>query len=136
MTPARGAVRQRHGLAFAMAVVAIAETCLVLLLAMRWLHTGADMFDHGVLVLPLLGVLLYFRAALLVTAAMLYLLFVGAALTGRRWAWTIGLAAVVLDGVLVLTLLATPASASLRAVLPLILLCTLLSAPGRRALGR
>jgi hypothetical protein len=123
-------------LVVAMAVLAIVEAGLVLLFAMRWLHTGADMFDHGVLVLPLLGVLLYVRAALLVAAATLYLLFAWAALTGRRWAWPIGLAAVALDGVLVLTLLASPASASLRAILPLLLLLALLSVPGRRALGR
>jgi hypothetical protein len=136
MTPARAAVRQRHGLVVAMAVVAIAEAGLVVLLAMRWLHTGADMFEQGVLVLPLLGVILYFRAALLVVTATLYLLFAAAALTGRPWARPIGLAAIALDGVLVLTLLAMPMSATLRAVLPLLLLCALLSAAGRRALAR
>ncbi len=106
VTPERGALRQQRGWVITMSVLAIVEAGAFLFFATSWFRTGADMIGHGVLVLPLLGVVLYFRAALLVTTATLYLLFAWAALTGRRWAWPMGLAAVALDGLLVLTLLA------------------------------
>ena len=132
----RGALRHRPGSVLAVSVLAIVEAVVSLFFAMAWLRTGTDMFEHGVLVLPLLSVVLYFRVFLLVTTAALYLLFAWAALTGRRWAWSTGLAAVVLDGLIVLTLLGVPMVASLRAILPLVVLGYLLSAHGRRALGR
>ena len=133
---ARGAVKQRAGSVIVVSVLAILEACALLVFALNWTRVGSEMSAGGVLVLPLLGLLVYFRAALLVAAAALYLLFAWGALTARRWAWTVGLAAVVLDGLLVLMLLGSPVALLLRAVVPLIVLYFLLSAGGRRALGR
>jgi hypothetical protein len=136
VAPPRGAVRQRAGSAIAVSVLAILEACALLAFALNWVRLGHEIFERGALVLPLLSIVVYFRAALLVITAVLYLLFAWGALTARRWAWTVGLAAVVVDGLLLLMLLGSPLALLLRAVVPIIVLYFLLSAPGRRALGR
>jgi hypothetical protein len=133
---ARGGVKQRASSVIAVSVLAILEACALLVFALNWTRVGSEMSAGGVLVLPLLGLLVYFRASLLVATAALYLLFAWGALTARRWAWTVGLAAVVLDGLLVLMLLGSPVALLLRAVVPLIVLYFLVSTGGRRALGR
>ena len=136
LAPARRAIKQRAVSAIAVSVLAILEACALLAFALNWVRLGSDLSERGVVVLPILSLVVYFRAALLVITAALYLLFAWGALTARRWAWTVGLTAVVLDGLLVAMLLGSPLALLLRAIVPLIVLYFLLSTAGRRALGR
>lgn len=107
-----------------------------LLRAFDWFQQARDMSGRGIIVLPLVSAVLFARGALIGVIALLYILFAWGAFTGRRWAWGLGLAAAVLNLLIVLQYLLEGEQvvlALLLAVVPLVLLCYLLASVGRRA---
>lgn len=129
----------RPGPVLAISILAIIEAGVLLLSAGRAARSGGDLIERGVAVLPLLGAMLFVRAGFLVTIAALYVLFAWSALSGRSWAWPVGLIGAVMDAIAVLTLLAAevaPLLFALRAIVPVIVLVYLIAPVGRRQLAR
>ena len=119
--------------------LAVAQTVLGLLRAVQLVRFGSDLFGRGLLIMPAVGVLTIARGALVAGIAILYLVFAWGALKHRRWASRVGLVAALLNGFAVLdTLIAgEPAVQALPGVIvPVVLLLSLLSPAGSRAVGR
>ncbi len=120
------------------ALLALAQGVLCVLRAFRWLRVGAGLSGQGIIVLPLLGVVAFARAGLVIVIALLYGLFAAGAVLRRRWAWWLGLFVAVVNGVLLVGIVMegeTIARALVWIVGPVALICYLLSSAGREAFG-
>jgi hypothetical protein len=111
-----------------------------ILRAGQWFQLGSsDLAGRGVLLLPIVGAIALTRGVIVVTIAILFGLFAWGALTGQRWARGMGLAAVIANGLVLLSLLfgdAPVAPVMVWAIVPLILVVYLLSPAGRTLGGR
>jgi hypothetical protein len=99
---------------------------------------GVNLAGQGALLPPLLGILTAARGGLVAIIALLYLVFAVGALRQDAWSWWVGLAAALLNGLLVVNTMVQGASIVLSllwAVVPLVLLSYLFAPAGRRALG-
>ena len=86
----------------------------------------------------MLGILTAARGGLVAIIALLYLVFAVGALRQDAWSWWVGLAAALLNGLLVVNMMVQGASIPLSllwAVVPLVLVTYLFAPAGRRALG-
>lgn len=107
--------------------------------ALHWFDTGSDLLGQGLLLLPLMGLLAFFRGSLVAAIALLYVVFACGAFLGRSWArWHgIGVAAVTL---LLVASVVVQGEALGRALLwslvPVVMLYYLLTPAGRQALTR
>ena len=120
------------------AVLALLQGALGLLRGFEIVRFGVDLTAQGVLLLPLLGILTAARGGLVAIVALLYLLFAVGALRQHAWSWWAGLAAALLNGLLVVNAMAQGASIPLSllwAIVPLVLVSYLFAPAGRRALG-
>ena len=130
MTPARPV-----GLVV-IAVLAVVQAGAEVLWAARSIRAGQADVGRGLLILPLMGAMLVARGGVAAGIGLLYALFAWAALTGRRWARSAGLVAVLGSAFAVVVLVVareTPAQIVLRALIPVIVLVYLLTPPARRA---
>ena len=101
------------------------------------MEVGIDLFGEGLLLLPFIGVVAVMRGLLIAVVALLYGLFAGGALLRRSWARWIGLAAAIVNLLLVLSLLtqeAPVAQAIAWSAIPVMLIVYLFSPTGRDAL--
>ena len=73
------------------AVLALVQSALGGLRALRWFDAGSDLMGQGLLILPLVGVLAFFRGGLVAAITMLYVVFACGALLGRSWARWLGI---------------------------------------------
>ena len=118
-------------------LLALAQGIAGLLRAFNWVEVGIDLFGEGLLLLPFIGVVAVMRGLLIAVVALLYGLFAGGALLRRSWARWIGLAAAIVNLLLVLSLLtqeAPVAQAIAWSAIPVMLIYYLLSPTGRDAL--
>ena len=121
------------------ALLALAQGVLCVLRAFRWFRVGAELSGHGIIVLPLLGVVAFGRGGIVIVMAVLYGVFAVGAILHRRWAWWLGLFVVVVNGLLLAGVVMegeTITRAVVWIVAPTILICYLLSTAGREAFGR
>ena len=120
------------------AALAVAQGIVGVLRALQWMRIGSDLVDHGVLLLPIVGILAIARGTLIAVTAILYLTFAWGAIRRRGWAPAIGLAAAVLNGFAVANFLIAGepvAEALLWAIVPVVLVLYVLSPAGHRALS-
>ena len=120
------------------AVLALAQGALRAVRTTEWIQIGRDLSQRGILLLPIIGDLAFVLAAVVAIIAALYGLFAWGLLARRGWAWSLGLAVVLLDLFAVgFALLAGESlgRALLWAIVPVILAGYLLAPAGRRALG-
>jgi hypothetical protein len=120
------------------AALALLQGVLGLLRAFDIVRFGVNLTGQGALLLPLLGILTAARGGLVAIIAVLYLVFAVGALRQDAWSWWVGLAAALLNGLLVVNTMVQGASIApslLWAVVPLIVLSYLFAPPGRRALA-
>jgi hypothetical protein len=120
------------------ALLALVQAAVGVFWGIRWFQLAFQFSERGALLLPLAGALVALRAIFALIIAALYLVFVGGALTGRDWAWGIGIVAVVLNLIGVLALLLTGdaiALVAVRGLVALVIFAYLVSPAGRRALG-
>ena len=120
------------------AALAVLQGVLGLLRSLELVRFGVNLTEQGVLLLPLLGILTAARGGLVAIIALLYLLFAVGALRQDPWSWWVGLAAAVLNGLLVVNAMAQGASIALSllwAIVPLVLVSYLFAPAGRRALA-
>ena len=130
-------IRRPRGLTI-VAALALLQGVLGLLRGFEIVRFGVNLADRGVLLLPLLGILTAARGGLVAIIAVLYLLFAIGALRQDAWSWWIGLAAALLNGLLVVNAIVQGASIGLSllwAVVPVVLVSYLFAPAGRRALG-
>jgi hypothetical protein len=120
------------------AVLAVAQGIVGVLRALQWINVGSDLVGHGVLMLPVVGLMAIARGTMIAVIAILYLAFAWGAIRRRRWAPAIGLAAALLNGFGVVNLLIAgePTVPALSwAVVPILIVLYLLSPAGHRALS-
>ena len=118
-------------------LLALLQGIFGLLRAYHWVEIGVDLFGQGLLLLPFIGAVAVMRGLFISVVAMLYMLFGAGALLGRSWARWVGLAAALINLLLVLSALAAGAllaEAIPWSVIPIILLFFLFSPMGRHAL--
>ena len=120
-----------------MALLALAQGAIGLLRAYGWMRIGADLFRQGLLILPIVGTIAVLRGMVIAGIAFLYFLFFCGALLGRRWAWSVGLTAVVINLLLVLSALIQGAplmQAIAWTTIPAVLIVYRLSPAGRKTI--
>jgi hypothetical protein len=118
-------------------LLALAQGIAGLLRGFDWVHVGVDLFGQGLLLLPFLGAVAVMRGLLIAVVALLYGLFTAGALLRRSWARWIGLAAAIVNLLLVVSLLtqeAPVAEAIAWLAVPVMLIIYLVSPMGRDAL--
>jgi hypothetical protein len=126
-----------RGAVTAVAVLALAQGVLGLLRSLQWFQVGGDLSRTAGLLMPILGMVAIARGGFVVLIAALYVLFAWGALSGKGWAWGIGLLACAVNALAVVGLLIIGDSlgaALFWAVVPVILGVYLLG-PGRRTLA-
>ncbi len=87
------------------AALALAQAALAVVRALGWFEVGSDLMGRGVMVLPVLGMLVFARVALIAGIALLYVLFAWGIVKGRPWARTVGLIAAGVNLLLVASVL-------------------------------
>jgi len=120
------------------AALALLQGVLGLLRSFDIVRFGVNLTGQGVLLLPMLGILTAARGGLVAIIALLYLVFAVGALRQDAWSWWVGLAAALLNALLVVNTMVQGASIPLSllwAVVPLVLVSYLFAPAGRRALG-
>jgi hypothetical protein len=118
------------------AVLALVQSALGVLRALRWFDAGSDLMGQGLLILPLIGVLAFFRGSFVAAIAALYVVFACGALLGRGWARWLGIVVAALSLLLVVSVVIqgeSPARALVWSIVPVVMLCYLFSSPGRDA---
>jgi hypothetical protein len=120
------------------AALALLQGVLGLLRSFDIVRFGVKLTGQGVLLLPMLGILTAARGGLVAIIALLYLVFAVGALRQDAWSWWVGLAAALLNGLLVVNTMVQGASIALSllwAVVPVVVVSYLFAPAGRRALG-
>jgi hypothetical protein len=120
------------------AALALLQGVLGLLRSFEIVRFGVNLTDQGAFLLPMLGILTAARGGLVAIIAVLYLVFAVGALRQDAWSWWVGLAAALLNGLLVVNTMVQGASivqSLLWAVVPLVLVSYLFAPAGRGALG-
>lgn len=115
------------GLMVLVALVVV-QGVLAFLRANHWFQMGVDLLGHGLLFIPLAGVVAIGRGGLVAGMGLLYLLFSVGALLGKNWAWWVGVLAALLNVLLVLSIMLQGESivrSLIWVIVPTILLCYL-----------
>jgi hypothetical protein len=89
----------------AIAVLALIQGVLGLLRSLQWFQIGGDLSRTGVLLIPIVGVAALARGGFVALIAVLYVLFAWGLFGGKPWAWSVGLAACVVNAVAVVGLI-------------------------------
>jgi hypothetical protein len=121
-----------------MALLALAQGVLGILRAVQWFEVGGDLSRAGILLLPMLGTIAIARGVFVGAIGALYVVFACGVFTGKRWAWSAGILAIILNAVAIVTIVIEGqplASTLLWAVVPLIL-AGYLSQSRRKAVDR
>jgi len=119
------------------AVLAVVQSIAVILRALEWFDVGSDLMGQGLLLLPLLGLIAIGRGMLVAVLALLFVAFACGALLRRRWARWFGVVLAIVNLLMVLSLVVQgepPLRALIWAIVPVVMLGYLLSAPGQQAL--
>ena len=115
-------------------VLALVQGILGALRAFHWFGVGSDFMGQGLLLLPVVGVLAWLRGLLVIVIALMYVVFALGAWFQREWASTLGLVAAMVNILLVLSVLVQGEAigeAFFWLIVPLIMICYLLSPAGR-----
>ena len=119
------------------AVLALVQSALGVLRALHWFDAGSDLMGQGLLILPLVGVLAFFRGGLVAAFAILYVVFACGALLGWGWVRWLGIVVAAVTLFMVVSVVIqgeSPVRALVWSIVPVVMLGYLLSAPGRDAL--
>ena len=120
------------------AVLGLLQGGFALLRAYNWVQIGSNLFDQGLLLLPVVGVMAYMRGLFVSIVALLYILFGIADLLGKSWGWWPGLTAAVINLLLVFSAIVVGESliqAVVWSVVPVILIVAFFSRKEHPALS-
>ena len=134
----KAALPQRNTGATLVAALALVQSALGVLRALHWFDVGSDLLGQGLLLLPMIGVLAFFRGVFVAAIALLYVTFACGALLQKTWSRWVGLVAAVVNLLLVLSVIAQGEAigqAVIWSIVPVIIIWYLLSPAGRRALN-
>jgi hypothetical protein len=118
------------------AILALGQAALGVLRALQWFDVGVDLLGQGIVLLPFIGVIAIARGTLVISVAMLYLLFAVGLLLHKSWAWWLGIFVSAINVLLVINVVVQAESASRAGfwlIAPIIITAYLLSPPGRAA---
>ncbi|MGH7833036.1 MAG: hypothetical protein ACREQK_05285 [Candidatus Binatia bacterium] len=121
------------------ALLALIQGAFGLLRAYGWFQIGVDLFQQGLLIVPIVGAVAILRGILIAVVAWLYFLFFCGALLGARWAWPVCFMVVVINLLLVLNAVGQGApliEAIVWTIIPAVLVLYRFSPAGRKTLGR
>jgi len=120
------------------AVLALVQSALGVLRTLHWFDVGSDLMGQGLLLLPLVGVLAFFRGGFVAVIALLYVVFACGALLGRSWARWLGIVVAIMTLLLVVSIVIqgeSPVQALVWSIVPVVMIGYLLSPTGRQALN-
>ena len=121
------------------AALALAQAVLGVLRAFNWFQIGSDFLGKGLLLLPLVGVLAYAWRFLVVSIALLYIVFAVGLFTGKSWAPSLGMTVALVNVLLVLSVVIQGESLArglFWLIVPSVIIAYLLSAARRQAAKR
>ena len=87
------------------AMLALVQSSLGVLRAFHWFDTGSDLLGQGLLILPMIGLVVFARGALVLGIALLYVVFAVGMFASKDWARPLGIALVVVNLLFVLSVL-------------------------------
>ena len=119
------------------ALLALAQAAFGVFRALGWFRIGSDLMGQGLLILPIIGMVVYARGALVAGIALLYVLFAFGLFKGRDWARPVGWVAATMNLLLALSVLIQGefiAQLLLGVIVPVIIVWYLLAHPETRAL--
>jgi len=120
------------------AVLALVQSVLGVLRTLHWFDAGSDLMGQGLLLFPLMGVVAFFRGGFVAVIAILYVVFAYGAFVGRSWARWLGIVVASVSLLLVVSVVIqgeSPVRALVWSIVPVIMICYLLSPAGRQALS-
>jgi hypothetical protein len=121
------------------ALLALVQGAFGLLRAYGWVQIGVDLFQQGLLIVPIVGAVAILRGMLIAVVAFLYFLFFWGALLSARWAWPVCFTVVVINLLLVLNAVGQGApliEAIVWTIIPAVLIVYRFSPAGRKTLRR
>jgi hypothetical protein len=120
------------------AVLALVQSVLGVLRTLHWFDAGSDLMGQGLLLFPLMGVVAFFRGGFVAVIAILYVVFAYGVFVGRSWARWLGMVVASVTLLLAVSVVIqgeSPVRALVWSIVPVIMICYLLSPAGRQALG-
>jgi hypothetical protein len=121
------------------ALLALVQAVFGLARGYGWVQIGVNLYQEGLLIVPIVGAVAIMRGLLIAAVALLYFLFFCGALLGARWAWPVCFMVVVINLLLVLNALSQGApltDAIVWTIIPAILILYRFSPAGRKTLRR
>lgn len=121
------------------AALALAQAVLGVLRAFNWFRIGSDFLGQGLLLFPVLGVLAYAWGFLVISIALLYIVFAVALFTDKSWAPSLGMTVALVNVLLVLSVVIQGESLArglFWLIVPSVIIAYLLSAARRQAAKR
>jgi hypothetical protein len=112
------------------AALALIQSLLGVGRALHWFNAGSDLLGQGLLILPLMGIIVFARGALVIGIAVLYIVFGWGIFTRKNWARSLGISLAVVNLLLLLSVVIQGeplARAVFWAIVPVIILWYLLS---------
>src|SRR6266496_3530054 len=119
-------------------VLALVQSAIGVLRVLYCINVGSDLIGRGLLLLPLMGAMSYFRGGFDAVLALLYVVFAYGAFLGRSWARWLGIALAAVTLLLVVNVVLQGESAALALVftiVPVVMLWYLNSVAGRQVLA-
>src|SRR5688572_30054821 len=116
------------------ATLAIAQAAFGVLRAFNWFQIGSDFLGQGLLILPVIGVLAYTWGFLVISIALLYIVFAVGLFTDKSWAPSLGMMVALVNVLLVLSVVIQGESLArglLWLIVPSVIVAYLLSPAGR-----
>ena len=119
------------------AALALGQGLFGVLRTLHWVEVGGDFMERGLLILPLLGLLAIGRGMVVAVLAVLFGVFSYGLLQRRSWARGLGIFLSLVTLLLVVSAVIhgeSPARALVGAIVPVVILCYLMSPSGRYVL--
>ena len=120
------------------AVLALGQGLFGVLRTLHWVEVGGDFMERGLLILPLLGLLAIGRGMVVAVLAVLFGVFSYGLLQRRSWARGLGIFLSLVTLLLVVSAVIhgeSLARALVGAIVPVVILCYLMSPSGRHVLN-
>src|SRR6187200_2094773 len=116
------------------AALALGQGLFGVLRTLHWVEVGGDFMERGLLILPLLGLLAIGRGMVVAVLAVLFGVFSYGLLQRRSWARGLGIFLSLVTLLLVVSAVIHGESLA-RAIVPVVILCYLMSPSGRHVLN-
>jgi len=120
------------------AALALGQGLFGVLRTLHWIEVGGDFMERGLLILPLLGLLAIGRGMVVAVLAVLFGVFSYGLLQRRSWARGLGIFLSLVTLLLVVSAVIhgeSLARALVGAIVPVVILCYLMSPSGRHVLN-